>query len=118
MTQRAQEKHPTSIESSLYAALDAMGVVYQAQANVGSYVVDALLTGNVVVEALGDFWHCNPAVYPDGPTCETQRLNRSKDRQRAGWFKSRGYRLIGLWETDIKKRGARALLEDALREAC
>lgn len=59
---------PTSIEAEAYAALDALGITYERQVKLGPTRVDALIPASMtVVEVQGDFWHCNPAVYPDGP---------------------------------------------------
>lgn len=110
----------TSIEAELYATLAAMGIVYERQRRIRCWVVDAYLPGaNTIVEAMGDFYHCNPAIYRDGPTCPIQVRNAERDQRRQREFAAAGYRLILLWERDIKTVGVRRLIEEAgLVELC
>ncbi|MDQ3779347.1 MAG: endonuclease domain-containing protein [Chloroflexota bacterium] len=107
-------KSPTSIEVKLYAALDDLGLEYVPQHRVGWFVVDAYLPAwNTIIEAHGDWFHCNPVVFPE-PKYKMQIRNLARDRRRETFFVNRGYRLVLLWEKDINERGARALLEAAL----
>jgi very-short-patch-repair endonuclease len=108
----------TSIEAEVYAALTAAGVKHERQKPLGPWVVDAYVPAlGLVIECQGDFWHCNPAVYPDGPTYAIQRKGVTRDRQRFAWLAKRGYRVVEMWERDIRERGAAALVEAALSGA-
>jgi very-short-patch-repair endonuclease/endogenous inhibitor of DNA gyrase (YacG/DUF329 family) len=106
---------PTSIEAETYAALAAMDIAFEPQYSIGHAVVDAFIPSlNIVVECLGDFYHCNPAIYPDGPHCAIQRKAVDRDPWRRQALAAAGYRLVELWEKDIKEQGAQTLLEIAL----
>jgi len=112
---RANQEGQTTIETETYAALSALGVVFLPQHRLGRFLVDAYLPGlNIVVECLGDFWHTNPAVYPDGPTCYVQRQGVTRDVKRFAWLADNRYGIMKLWEQDIRRDGARALIEKAL----
>ncbi len=105
---------PTRIETETYAALMELGIVFEPQHRIGQFVVDAFLpTKNIVVECQGNFYHCNPAVYPDGPRWNNQRLTVERDARKRAYLEKQGYRLVELWERDIVRIGAKALLEQA-----
>ncbi|HEY7119520.1 MAG TPA: hypothetical protein VH475_23210 [Tepidisphaeraceae bacterium] len=104
----------------LYETLAAMGIPHEAQRRIGRWIVDAFLpeTGTII-EAQGDFYHCNPTVYPDGPYCATQVRNAARDERRFRDFAAAGYRVVLLWERDIRVVGVRHLIEEAgLVEFC
>lgn len=110
-------KKRTVIELATYQALVDMNADFAQQVRIGPYVVDALLPAEqIVIECMGDFWHCNPAVYPAGPKCQIQRNVVEKDKLRAQTLTEMGYHIALVWERAITERGARAALEDALRE--
>ena len=56
---------------------------------------------NTIIEVDGDFYHCNPIKYPDGPICKTQEKNLKRDQQKNQWAKNNGFKLLRFWETDI-----------------
>lgn len=103
---------PTSIEVETYQALDGLCIAYEPQYRIGRWVVDAFIPSlGIVIECQGDFHHCNPAVYPAGPRYAVQRKTVARDQERRRFFESLGYRMVWLWERDIRAVGARALLE-------
>lgn len=109
---------PTKIERETYAALDALHVPFLRQQRLGFWVVDALIPATqTVIEVQGDYWHVNPAIYPE-PTDAKQRDRRARDQQKHGWLRKNGYRVVELWESDIEKKGAAVLLTEAGITAC
>lgn len=106
---------PTKIEREVWQALEALGIRFERERKVGTYLVDAWLpTLNAVIEVQGDFWHCNPAVYPDGPICAIQRNTTARDQKRLATLTGQGFRVIELWERDINACGALALTKEAI----
>jgi very-short-patch-repair endonuclease len=106
---------PTSIEIETYQALTALGVEFIPQHRIGKYVTDAFIpAANVVVECQGDYWHCNPKIYSDGPINERQVKQVNKDARRMADLRARGYQVVELWESEIKSTGAKSLLQSAL----
>jgi len=78
-------------------------------------VVDAYIPeSKTVIECQGDFWHCNPRMYPNGPKYPTQEKRMERDREKREALTAQGYRFLELWEMDIKEQGAKSLLESAL----
>ena len=55
-----------------------------------------------IIECDGDYWHGNPIIYPI-PINETQRLALIKDKIRTKELKVKGFRVIRLWENEIKQ---------------
>lgn len=56
---------------------------------------------NILIEVDGDFYHCSPLKYPNGPICKTQEKNIKRDKQKNQWAKDNGFKLLRFWETDI-----------------
>lgn len=56
---------------------------------------------NIVVEYDGDFWHCNPEKYPEGPTYDYQKKHIEKDKIKNEFLVESGVKLIRLWESDV-----------------
>jgi len=92
----------TAPERALAALLDKTGVTYARQARVmwwvGDFVVRPL---RLVVEADGDYWHVNPAKYPDGPVNALQRANLARDRKRDRVMTTHGWTVVRFWEADL-----------------
>lgn len=106
---------PTSLERTVYEALTTLGIEYVPQHRIGHYVVDAFLPSlNVLLECQGDYFHCNPNLYPDGPIDAIQRQNQGRDARRFTALTKLGYCIVEVWEHDIKVRGAVAVIEDAI----
>lgn len=106
---------PTKIEAAVYEALVALNLPFMRQYRLGRYLVDAYIPETrTVVEAFGDYWHCNPRRYPNGPQTRRQAQAIEHDPRRLIALTAQGYRIIILWEYDILRRGALPLLQDAL----
>lgn len=49
---------------------------------------------NILIEVDGDFYHCSPLKYPNGPICKTQEKNIKRDKQKNQWAKDNGFKLL------------------------
>jgi len=70
---------------------------------------------NILIEVDGDFYHCNPNIYNNGPVCKTQTINIENDKLKDEWAKANGYKLLRFWEDDINnniKQVKQTLLEN------
>ena len=56
---------------------------------------------NMIIEVDGDFWHCNPDRFPI-PQYESQKKNLIRDKEKNKWAVNNGYKIIRIWENDIK----------------
>lgn len=106
---------PTTIEAETYQALVTLGIKAIPQRRIGNYLVDAYVPQTrTIIEVQGDYFHCNPDVYPDGPRDARQRRAVEKDHRRRKWFRDHGYTVVELWERDIRQDGAEMCLRRAL----
>lgn len=60
-----------------------------------------------IIEIHGDYWHCNPAIYPDDfvhPYFKmTAKERRNLDEQRKQYLELLGYTVTVVWESDLDK---------------
>lgn len=51
----------------------------------------------------GDFWHCNPKVYPNGPKYASQIKNLKIQERKENYIKKKNWKILRFWELDINK---------------
>jgi very-short-patch-repair endonuclease len=83
--------------------LDNIGVIYKEQQVInGKFVVDVLIQSKqIVIQWDGDFWHANPAIYPNPPIYPIQKTNHQRDKQCNAYLTKCGYKVLRFWETDV-----------------
>jgi len=82
--------------------LDEMRINYKEEQSIEYWLFDFLLTDfNLYLEVDGDYFHCNPLVYPNGPETETQEVNYHRDQRKNKYCKTHGIDIIRFWESDI-----------------
>ena len=95
--------NPSSIEVEFGKFLDILNIVYDQQFSLDRFTYDFYLKdSNILVEVDGDFYHCHPTVYPDGPIFPIQKRNVENDKRKTEVASTNGYTLLRFWETDIK----------------
>lgn len=104
--QRSNKRNQkTRIETVVAAMLDRLGVKYRQNAQIGRYNVD-FLVGTVIIECYGDFWHCNPAIWPpgryNGSLHVTAAEKWARDAGRQSVLERQGYLFAAFWETQIR----------------
>jgi very-short-patch-repair endonuclease len=55
----------------------------------------------LAVEIDGDFWHCNPKVYPNGPKYASQIRNLKIQKRKENYIKKKNWKILRFWEYDI-----------------
>jgi len=92
---------PTSIELKVAAALDILGIEHIPQYRPDGYtrVYDEFIPPDTFIEINGDYWHGD--AFPE---------NQQRDTEKAQWAAENGYKLITIWEHEIKQVGAWALV--------
>jgi G:T-mismatch repair DNA endonuclease (very short patch repair protein) len=67
---------------------------------------------NILIEVQGDYWHANPKIYtkPDELT-ERQLFKIEQDKKKAKFAANHGYRILYIWEQDIKNNNFSSLYE-------
>jgi G:T-mismatch repair DNA endonuclease (very short patch repair protein) len=79
---------------------------YDNNVQISYYNVDFInKETNHIIEIHGDYWHCNPDIYPDDfvhPYFKmTAKERRKLDEQRKQYLESLGYSVTVVWESDL-----------------
>lgn len=92
----------TEIEKKVKNYLQEIGIEFKYQFKIKKFVADfALQKENIIIECQGDFFHCNPKTKYSIPKYESQFKNLKRDKLKKELYKSLGWELIELWESDI-----------------
>jgi hypothetical protein len=72
---------------------------------------------NLIIETHGDYWHANPLYYSDSDYTkkklnETQRYKVNLDNLKLEYVVEKKYRLLSIWETDIKNDNYKKILKN------
>jgi len=90
----------TYIETEVEEILKEHCLHYRTQVNVRGFVVDFVVGANKAIEVHGDFWHCNPEVYP-ASFAKAQIKNVQRDKVKYCVMKEEGYEVLIIWEKDL-----------------
>ena len=82
---------------------------FKSEEKIGRYIVDEVnYEKKIIVEIYGDYWHCNPKFYSaddkikfPGRECVVKEIWK-KDKRRVKKLENLGYRVIIIWENDIR----------------
>lgn len=96
-------KNKTLLENYFESILIKLKLKYISQYTICGYNFDFYLPKyDLVIEVDGDFFHCNPKKYPEGPIYESQTNTINNDKIKNNICdKSNGIRLLRFWEDDI-----------------
>ena len=96
---------PTYIEVFVKNFLDEINIQYLFQEKIDNlYIPDCQIYTNnkkIIIEVNGDYYHCNPYIYKDGPKDEIQIKHIIRDYYKKCYYLSRGYILLDIWESEI-----------------
>lgn len=76
--------------------------------NVGQF--DFFVGPNILIEVHGDYWHCNPNKYPNGPINERQQYKIVRDLEKKSAI-STTHKLLVIWEEEINNDDYSSLQE-------
>lgn len=92
----------SQLEYKYAEMLDEDGVEYIHQFELAGKLYDFYISEtNTLIEINGDYWHCNPEKYPNGPIDEIQRAKIKADEEKKQIAAKEGYNLLILWENDL-----------------
>ncbi len=93
---------PSKLEDKFAICLDEWGIKYKRQQRINNKVFDFQLENTkIIIEVDGNFWHCNPKFFPEGPKFQCQVDAIMNDATKNLLLKEAGYKLVRLWEDDI-----------------
>lgn len=92
----------TSIELAMEGLLKSENIDFIPQYRISKFKADFFIPSlNLIIETDGDYWHCNPRIYKDGPENDYQKMAIEKDKRRDEFLISKGYTVLRFWEYDI-----------------
>jgi very-short-patch-repair endonuclease len=115
------QNNTSYLENDLKIYLNSQNIHFNVQVRIASYRVDFLLDNDVIIETNGSYWHCDRRIFRK-PINIKQRKVLIKDRRKYKLLRSKGYRLIILWEKDINEdfsrvaKGIQAVLDGDIKE--
>jgi very-short-patch-repair endonuclease len=109
MNVKQQTIHPNKLEAMGYALLTELGLDFATQALIaGKFCVDAMLrniTPEVIVQFDGDYWHGNPAIFPE-PSAK-QKRRHALDISQDAYMTTCGFAVFRIWESELKRSPSR-----------
>ena len=102
LEQRQCDWVETEPQLKVNSLLDELGINYQREKSYTYYAVDNyLIEYNLIIEVQGDYWHCNPILYPLNIN-KTQLKKISCDKRKKTYIlKYYNINILYLWESDI-----------------
>lgn len=99
------EKARTRPQIIVNEMLDDARIQYINEYGIGRYAIDNFLPNqNLMIEVMGDFWHCNPTVY-DSPIYRIQKERIIKDTEKHSYILDVCHlQTLYLWEKDVIDR--------------
>lgn len=103
MNVKQQTNNPNKLEIAGYIILDEIGIKYERQILIANkFCVDALVESKkTIIQFDGDYWHANPKIFPKPDRRQQKRI--ALDKSQDAYFKKMGYRIIRVWEHEIKE---------------
>jgi very-short-patch-repair endonuclease len=94
----------SSVELKVINWIKDAGFEVDTQYALGNFLYDGHIKNtNILIEVNGDYWHCNPKIYKNGPINNMQKSHIKRDFAKKAFSSREGYYQITLWENDIKK---------------
>lgn len=101
-----EKKSPTSIETILSNLLDELHINHHPQYPInGKFVVDEFIPDfNLIIEAFGGYWHGDSRRFPFEKLSNLQIRSMKRDKSKLKYLTTCGYKILVLWEKDLKER--------------
>lgn len=100
---QAHKNGLNKLELAGKAILDDLKIDYQEQAPMfKKFLVDILIEdAKLVIQWDGNYWHCHPDY---APFSERQIRRAKLDKSQDAYLKKAGYRVLRIWDSDVKTR--------------
>lgn len=99
-----KDKTVSKLEISFQNILRNLNIKYIFQYQYIDYNWDFYLPEyDLFIEVHGDFYHCNPNKWIDGPKYKTQELTLKNDSRKHKKLSESGKKLLIFWESEIKE---------------
>ena len=96
-------KGSTYIEQFIKSFLEENNISFIFNQPLGTVKPDFQIENTkFIIEVQGDYWHCNPKLYPNGPKDLIQMQHVLRDYVKKCYYVSNNYVVLYIWEDDIK----------------
>lgn len=93
----------SKLEQNICDELRKLGLEIEQQFYVHPFFFDIkIINYPILIEVHGDYWHCNPKVYINGPINNSQKNMMKRDFVKRDRAKLMGYKRLVIWEYDFK----------------
>lgn len=102
-TQRGDFKFTQTVpHKRVCSILDRLNIEHTIEYNYKGKLFDIFIPSHkILIEVDGDYWHCNPAKYPNGPINKIQEAQIKKDEYKNLLCSNTDMKLVRFWEHDI-----------------
>lgn len=98
---KGRETYPEKVVKEILLSLD-IDHIKEKYVNDGRYRVDFMIDDKVI-EVQGDFWHANPEIYDRNKELSyIQVKNIKNDKEKLYWLENNGFKVLYLWENELK----------------
>jgi G:T-mismatch repair DNA endonuclease (very short patch repair protein)/predicted DNA-binding protein YlxM (UPF0122 family) len=99
----ASIQSPTSIEIEFCEGLNVLGIEHEIQyvPDGCPWIYDIFISPLLLIEINGDYWH-------------NTKKAMARDKKKAEWSKRNGFKLITVWEHELKEWGAPFLINERI----
>lgn len=111
----------SSVEKIVEEWLTNMQIPFLMHEKLDRFIPDFQIKGTkIIIEVQGDYYHCNPYLYPNGPKNDQQLRYVVNDYYKKCFYLGNGYTLIELWEHDILHNfdNVQKILKEKLTAVC
>ena len=111
-SQLSQNRKTPETEILIEQELNRLKVDYTHHFIIEYYEFDFFIPlKNILIEVQGDYWHGNPLFYEEKDLLEHQKGKKIRDIQKKTFAENRGYKVLEIWENDIKKNNFSSIKE-------
>lgn len=103
--QKHQYNNKTLLELKFEDLLKSLNIDFISQYTMCGYNFDYYVPkNNIIIEVDGDFWHCNPKKFPNGPIYKSQYITIKNDKKKDLICENtKNIILLRFWESDINQ---------------
>jgi G:T-mismatch repair DNA endonuclease (very short patch repair protein) len=99
----AYKGETSKLELEIINKLKNSGIKLETQWHFKGFYFDGkIINKNIVIEIHGDYWHCNPKIYKNGPINEMQKAALRRDFCKKDKIEKAGFKRFVIWENDYK----------------
>jgi DNA mismatch endonuclease (patch repair protein) len=99
LTKFRRSRRRSSLELKVYKWLKEEGIAFTKEKAISKCHVDICFEPDVAIELNGCYWHRHKKCFPSKGKENTEI--RERDARRHKFLKSRGYKVVVIWECDI-----------------